>query len=45
MRYPDADEIKRLTQKLKEQNDITLEEANWIYSLFSLNSQKTKLNM
>jgi hypothetical protein len=33
MRYPDADEIKRLTQKLKDKGDITLEEADEIYFL------------
>ena len=42
MKY--ADEIKQLTKKLKEQGDILLEEADWIYSLFSEHSQKTKLN-
>lgn len=39
-----ADEIKQLTKKLKEQGDILLEEADWIFSLFSEHSQKTKLN-
>ena len=35
MKY--ADEIKQLTKKLKEQGDILLEEADWIYSLLSEN--------
>lgn len=44
MRYPNTEEIKKLTQKLEEQNDISLEEANRIYSLFFSSYQKTKLN-
>jgi hypothetical protein len=34
MKYPDADAIRKLTQKLKEQGDISLEESDWVYSLF-----------
>ena len=37
MRYPNVEEIKKLTQKLEKQNDIFLEEADWIYSLLSEN--------
>lgn len=44
MRYPNVEEIKKLTQKLEKQNDISLEEANRIYSLFFSSYQKTKLN-
>ena len=44
MKHPDSNEIKQLTQKLKDQGDISLKEANMIYSLFSENSMKTKLN-
>lgn len=32
-----ADDIEKLTQKLKTQGDISLEEADWIYSLLSEN--------
>ena len=35
MSYPDSNEIRQLTQKLKDQEDISLEEADRIYSLFS----------
>jgi len=35
MSYPDSNEIRQLTQKLKDQEDISLEEANRIYSLLS----------
>lgn len=44
MKHPDANEIRQLTQKLKDQGDISLKEADRIYSLFSENSIKTKLN-
>jgi len=44
MKHPDSNEIKQLTQKLRTQGDITLNEADKIYSLFSENSIKTKLN-
>jgi len=44
MKHPDAHEIKQLTQKLRTQGDIALNEADRIYSLFSENSIKTKLN-
>ena len=44
MRYPNVEEIKKLTQKLEKQNDIFLEEADWIYSLFSPSMLRTKLN-
>lgn len=32
MKLPSAEDIRQLTQKLKQQGDITLEEADWIYS-------------
>lgn len=35
MKPPNANDIKRLTKKLQKQNDISLQEADWIYSLFS----------
>jgi len=41
VKYPDAQTIQQLTQKLKEQGDITLKEADRIYSLFSENAVKT----
>ena len=44
MKAPDASEIRELTEKLKTQDDISLEEADWIFSLFSANSLKTQLN-
>lgn len=44
MRYPDTDDVKQLTQKLQEQNDITLEESDWIYSLYSPGCRKTKIS-
>lgn len=44
MNYPDANEIRQLAQKLKEQGDITLKEADRIYSLFSENAAKTVFN-
>lgn len=40
-KYPDAPKIQQLTQKLKQQGDITLKEADKIYSLFSENAVKT----
>lgn len=45
MKHPDAKEIIELTKKLEEQDDITLEEANRVFSLFSENSRNTKLNI
>lgn len=44
MKYPDAPKIQQLTQKLKQQGDITLKEADKIYSLFSENAAKTVFN-
>lgn len=44
VKYPDAQTIQQLTQKLKEQGDITLKEADRIYSLFSENAAKTVFN-
>ncbi len=38
------DKVRQLTQKLEEQNDISLEEADQIYSLFSGNARGTTLN-
>lgn len=38
-----ADEIKRLTEQLKTNEDISLEEADWIYSLFSKDAMYTTL--
>jgi hypothetical protein len=35
IRYPDSSDILRFTQKLKKQGDISLQEADWIYSLFT----------
>ena len=45
MKHPDAREIIELTRKLEEQDDITLEEADRVFSLFSENSRNTKLNI
>ncbi len=39
-----ADEIKRLTEQLKTNEDISLEEADWIYSLFSRDAMYTTLH-
>ncbi len=44
MKYPDAPKIQQLTQKLKQQGDITLKEADKIYSLFSEKAAKTVFN-
>lgn len=44
MKHPDADTILQLIKKLEKQNDISLEEADWIYSLLSGNMLRTKLN-
>lgn len=44
MKLPSADDVYRLTRKLDKQDDVTLEEADWVYSLFSENALKTKLN-
>ena len=35
MRLPNADSVYRLIRKLDKQNDISLKEADWIYSLVS----------
>lgn len=43
MKLPSAEDIRRLTQKLKTQGDITIEEADWIYSLFSRDAMYTTL--
>lgn len=45
MKHPDMNAICQLTWKLKKEGDITLKEADWIYSLFSENSLNTKLNI
>jgi len=37
MRLPNADSVYRLIRKLDKQNDISLKEADWIYSLLSEN--------
>lgn len=44
MKLPSADDVYRLTRKLDEQSDISLKEADWIYSLFSIKTLRTKLN-
>jgi len=44
MKLPSAEDIRRLTQKLKAQGDITIEEADWIYSLFSRDAMYTTLH-
>lgn len=44
MKHPDANDIRRFTQKLREEGDISLAESNRIYSLLSKNSVNTKLN-
>jgi len=44
MKYPSAQTIRRLTRKLEEQGDITLKEADKIYSLFSEDAVKTVFN-
>lgn len=44
MRHPDANAILQLIKKLEKYGDISLQEADWIYSLFSENALKTKLN-
>ncbi len=44
MKLPSADDVYRLTRKLDEQGDISLKEADWIYSLFSIKMLRTKLN-
>lgn len=43
MRY-DAETIWRLVQKLEAEGDIALEEADEIYSIFSENALRTRLN-
>lgn len=40
----DADKIKELTQKLKQQGDISLEEADWVYSLCRSNERYVIFN-
>ena len=44
MRYLNSKEIIGLTEKLKSQGDITEQEADGIYSLFSRNCARTKFN-
>jgi hypothetical protein len=44
MRQSDATEINRLVQKLQAKDDVSLEEADRIFSLLSKNMLKTKLN-
>lgn len=44
MRLPNADSVYRLIRKLDKQNDISLKEADWIYSLLSPSMLRTKLN-
>ena len=44
MKHPDAREIIELTRKLEKQDDITLKEADRIFSLLSKSSLNTKLN-
>jgi len=44
MIYPDANEIRQLTQKLDKRDDISLEEADRIYSLFCQECAKTFFN-
>lgn len=44
VKLPSADDVYRLTRKLDEQSDISLKEADWIYSLFSIKTLRTKLN-
>lgn len=44
MKHPNAGDLKRLAQKLQEQNDITLQEADWVFSLHTPSLQKTKFN-
>jgi len=41
MKLPSAEDIRRLTQKLKTQGDITLEEADLIYSPCRSNERYT----
>lgn len=36
-----ADKVKQLTRKLEQQGDVSLEEADWIYSLVEKNIEKT----
>ena len=44
MKHPDATTIRQLIQKLEGEDDISLKEADQIFSLFSENSRKTILN-
>ncbi len=44
MKHPDATTIHQLIQKLEREDDISLKEADQIFSLFSKNSRKTILN-
>jgi hypothetical protein len=43
VRHPNADRVKKLTQKLQEQNDVSPKEADSIYWLLSLYSRIAKL--
>jgi len=43
MKRPDATTIRQLIQKLEGEDDISLKEADQIFSLFSENSRKTIL--
>jgi len=40
-----ADKVKQLTRKLKQQGDVSLEEAEWIYSLVEKNIEKNDPNL
>lgn len=44
IKRPDAKTIYNFVQKLKTTGDITVEEADQVFSLFSANSVKTRLN-
>lgn len=45
MKHPDATTIYQLTRKLEKEGDISLKEADGIFSLFSENLLNTKLNI
>lgn len=40
-----ADKVKQLTRKLEQQGDVSLEEADWIYSLVEKNIEKNDPNL
>lgn len=40
-----ADKVKQLTRKLEQQGDVSLEEAEWIYSLVEKNIEKNDPNL